>query len=149
MYKFTITLIFVFVTGAPLYAQREVAEQYRQASISKADSIMTLRLIQKMQSLFSLTYQQQQALKEAVVNLNSRRRNVFAQYKGTPELKVKMVTEQKVQNSTYRSIVGATNYILYTEALEKEMRQKEAIMAERMKKNFPSLDTINHKRNNK
>lgn len=148
MYKFTITLIFVFVTSARLYAQSEVAEKHRQASIKKADSVMTVRLLHKMQSLFLLTDQQQQALKEAVVNLNSRRRNVFVQYKGTPELKVKMVGEQTAKDSTYRSIIGVSNYALYTEALEKEIALKKTIMAERMKNIFPSLDTTNHKRNN-
>lgn len=149
MYKFSIILIFVIITGAPLYAQREVAEQHKQASIRKADSVMTLRLLQKMQGLFTLTTQQQQALKEAVVNGNSRRRNVFTQYKGTMELKTKMDSERQVQDSVYRSIVGEINYTLYAEALKKEMKQKEAIMAERMKNTFPSLDTINHKPNNK
>jgi len=149
MYKFIITIIFVFVTGAALYAQSDVAEQHRQVSIRKSDSVMSQRLLQKMQSLFSLTSRQQQAMQEAVVNFNSRRRNIFAQYKGTAELKVKMVAEQKVQDSTYCSIVGTSNYALYTEAVKKEMEQKETIMAGRIKNTFPSLDTINHKRNNK
>jgi hypothetical protein len=149
MNKFIIIFIFIILTGATLYAQSDAAEQHRQTSIKKADSVMTLRLLQKMQSLFTLTTRQQQALKEAVVNLNMRKRNVFTQYKGTMELKPQMDSERQLQDSVYRSIVGETNYALYTEALKKEMAQKEAIMAERMKNNFPSLDTINHKRNNK
>ena len=149
MNKFIIIFIFIILTGAALYAQSDASVQHRQASIKKADSVMTLRLLQKMQSLFTLTDRQQQTLKEAVVNLNSRRRNVFTQYKGTMELKTKMDSERQVQDSTYRSIVGEANYTLYTEAMKKEMKQKEAIMAERMKNIFPSLDTLNHKPNNK
>jgi hypothetical protein len=149
MNKFIITFIFIILTGAVLYAQNDAAEKHKLASIKKADSVMTLRLLQKMQSLFTLTDRQQQALKEAVVNLNSRRRNVFTQYKGTAGLKTKMNSERQLQDSVYRSIVGETNYTLYTEALEKEMKQKEAIMTERMKNTFPSLDTINNKHNNK
>lgn len=149
MNKFIVTLIFIILTGAALYAQSDVAEQHKQATIRKADSVMSQRLLQKMQSLFTLTDRQQQALKEAVVNFNSHRRNVFTQYKGTAELKTKMDSERQVQDSVYRSIVGETNYTLYTKALEKEMKQKEAKMAERMKNTFPSLDTLNHKPNNK
>jgi hypothetical protein len=147
MKKLIITLVFILLTGAVIYAQSDISEERKQAYIKRADSVATARVLQKMKNIFSVSSQQEQALKNAVVTLNSRKRNLFTQYRDTAELKNKMDMQRQAQDSVYSSIVGEKNYALYTEALQKEMEQKKAIMAERVRIKF-GTDSLKIKPNN-
>jgi hypothetical protein len=120
---------------------RITKEQYEQ----KADSVMSIRTIQKMQTLFTLTTQQQEELREATITLNRNRKAVFMEYRKTPALQEKMQQQEKVRDSVYQAIVGTANYAKYREAMMAERQQKQAAMAERMRVKFGTVDTVNNK----
>ena len=116
-------------------------EQYEK----KVDSFMTARIVGRMQKLFTLTAEQQQALKEATATLNRSRRAVFMQYKKTPLLQQKMQGQEQARDSVYQSIVGAANYATYKAVVLQERQQKQAAMEARMKAKFGTVDTVNNK----
>lgn len=120
---------------------RITKEVYEQ----KADSVMTVRVIAKMQTLFTLTAKQHQAIKEATIALNRNRRTAFVQYGKTADLPQKIQQQDQAQDSVYRSIIGNTNYAIYKEAVGNERQQKQAAMEQRIKLKFGTIDTTVNK----
>lgn len=142
MKKLIIVCVLVLLVVASYSQQARITkEQYEQ----KADSVMSIRTIQKMQTLFTLTTQQQEELREATITLNRNRKAVFMEYRKTPALQEKMQQQEKVRDSVYQAIVGTANYAKYREAMMAERQQKQAAMAERMRVKFGTVDTVNNK----
>lgn len=151
MKKIFIFLLFLIVTtigysqsakpqGQP--QMRLTKEQYED----KLDSVMAVRTIQKMQSLFSVNERQEQSIREAMVTLNRQRKAVFMEYRKTPELPEKMQQQDRWLDSVYTSIVGAANFEKFKAAIVKEREQKQAAMAARMQAKFGPVDTTRNKR---
>lgn len=132
----------VLLAGVGYSQQAHITkEQYEQ----KLDSVMTARTVGKMQSVFTLTMQQQEKLKEATTMLNRKRKAVFLESRKTPGLSEKMQQQEKIRDSVFSSIVGAGNYEKYKAAMLLERQQKQAAMAERMRAKFGTVDTVNNK----
>lgn len=125
------------------YSQKDAASRLRNQQ--KADSAIAARTIQKMQELFTVSADQQQALKKATVTLRHYRQTVFAESKKTSVLQEKMQQQEHMQDSVYQSIIGGKNYALYKEAIQKEREQKKAAMIARVQAKFGTIDTTNLK----
>lgn len=137
--KRLLVVLIVFLSVVTVYGQKAhlTQEQYEQ----KLDSFMTARMTTKMQTLFALSPQQQQAIKEATTTLNRSDKAAFMEYKKTPLLQQKMQEQEKMRDSVYQSIVGADNYAKYKAVAIQERQQKQAAMAARMQAKFGTIDT--------
>src|SRR5687767_9475149 len=141
-----ILLLISFITiGFILKGHSQQSRITKELYEQKADSVLTARVTRKMQTLFTLTTRQQQAIKEATIALNRNRRAVYAQYGKTADLPQKMQQQDQAQDSVYQSIIGNTNYAIYKEAVGTERQQKQAAMEQRIKLKFGTIDTTINK----
>ena len=143
--KYIISLTCSLLLFLMTYSQRNSPKQFEKRS----DSVISDRMIQKMNSLFPVTDSQKVALQRAVVNFNLKRQETIQQYRIVAEaFQQKLSKEDIRQDSIYQSILGKENYLLYKESERKEHDQRIKAINERLRPIMQQYDSTKIKSNN-
>lgn len=125
--RYTFFLFFLCMSYMSSYGQKvlslttEQKAQKRQNWEQRGDSAIASREVVRMKRLFALTPGQEQAVFQAGISINQRRREVLKTYGKTDALQAKMANVKQNADSVYRAIVGEKNYQLYKDAMHSNL----------------------------
>ena len=106
-------------------AQQKAAQ--RQNWEQRGDSAIASRELIRMKRVFKMTPDQEQALFAAGIQMNQRRRQVIKTYGKTESLPSELKKVDKSADSLYQSIIGASQFTKYQDALHTRLSQSRQI----------------------
>lgn len=86
------------------------------------DSMVSMRRVNDLATIFTLTQQQRVALYRAGVTASRIRSNVFTQYWKTDSFRIKLAAANFLKDSLYRSVLGDKKLGIYRDTLSRRRK---------------------------
>jgi hypothetical protein len=97
------------------------SQQQRQQHL--ADSVMSVRALNDINQLFTLSREQQAALYQVGLTVNQAKRSVFLNFRKTDSFQMKLAAVSFLKDSLYRSVLGADNFKVYRDSSMRRGRE--------------------------